>query len=267
MRMEQGAKAAESHAPKQHHTDAYAAKLVDKVDKVAEKKGEVTGSEQKKDPAGGYDPAKVPRAPPGYTIKITFHKATNLPFADINTLSSDPYILAQLNTKLRTRHKQDPRLRFRTTTQRRNVNPEWNEDWIIANVPADGFELKCRLYDEDPADHDDRLGNIHVRVDGLHEQWPGIVDRPFEIKKRMGSKRAYFFRGCAALFQKGVRMSGEVFLSITLLQRTPDENGGRLYTVGPCNWSQHFSPLMGRVAGTTSSEKSEDGSKTTARYK
>ena len=248
---------------KEHHTDAYAAKLVEKVDKVAHK----TADEKKKGPAGGFDSTKIPHAPPGWTVKITFHRATNLPFADINSLSSDPYILAQLNTKLRPRHKQDPHMRFRTTTKRRDVNPKWNEDWIVANVPADGFELKCRLYDEDPADHDDRLGNIHVRVDRVDEQWPGIVEQPFPVKKRMGSKRAYFFRGCAAMLQRDVHMSGQVYVSVRVLERTQTDNGGRLYTVGPCDWSKHFSPLMGRLAGTKDTEKGGDNTQTMQRYK
>ena len=256
------------HAAKEHRADAYATKLAGKVDKVVDKKAEVAGGDKKKGPAGGFDNTTIPSAPPGYTVKITFHRATNLPFADVNTLSSDPYILAQLNTRLPTRHKQDPRMRFRTTTQRRNVNPEWNEDWIVANVPADGFELKCRLYDEDPADHDDRLGNVHVHVERLDEQWPGMVEKPFSIKKRMGSKRAYFFRGCAAMFQRNVRMSGEVFISVRVLERTPVDDAGRLFTIGPCNWSQHFSPLMGRVAGTREDpEKNADGSKSNQNYK
>ena len=252
---------------KEHRADAYATKLVDKVDKVADRKAEVSGSEKKKGPAGGFDSTKPPSAPPGYTIQITFHRATNLPFADINTLSADPYIMAQMNTRLPMRHKQDPRLRFRTTTKRRNVNPEWDENWIVANVPADGFELKCRLYDEDPADHDDRLGNVHVRVDRLSEQWEGIVEQPFDIKKRMGSKRAYFFRGCAALLRKDVHMSGRAIISVKVLCRTETDVGGRLYTIGPCCWSQHFSALMGRVAGTKDLEKTENGKTTTERYK
>lgn len=255
-----------SQGTKEHRADAYATKLAGKVDKVADKKAEKLGSE-KKGPAGGFDPTPVPKASPGYTIKITFHKATNLPFADLNSLSSDPYILAQLNTRLPLRHKQDPRLRFRTTTKRRNVNPEWNEDWIIANVPAEGFELKCRVYDEDPADHDDRLGNIHVPVAEISENWAGIAEQPFKIKKRMGSKRAYFFRGCAAILSKEKHMSGQVFVSIQLLGRTENGNGGRLYTVGPCAWSQHFSPLMGRVAGTKDPEKTENGRTTAEQYK
>ncbi|KAK4936560.1 hypothetical protein LTR28_010131, partial [Elasticomyces elasticus] len=165
--------------------------------------------EQKK-PPGGHDKTPLPRAPPGYTVKFTFHKATDLPMADLNTLSSDPYVLAQLNTQLPTRHKEDPLLRVRTPTVRRNVNPEWNVDWIVANIPASGFKLKIRLYDEDPADHDDRLGNVHIAVDGIDENWPGIKNQPYKIRKRAGSKRAYLIRAFATCVKLSEHMYGEL---------------------------------------------------------
>ena len=113
-----------------------------------------TGGSKKKGPEGGFDDTPVPRAPPGYTVKFTFHRANNLPLADINTLSADPFIMAQLTTALPTRHKEDPPLGIRTPTVRQNTNPVWNCEWIVANVPSSGFRLKCRIYDEDPADHD-----------------------------------------------------------------------------------------------------------------
>ncbi|KAI9839607.1 MAG: hypothetical protein M1819_002233 [Sarea resinae] len=211
-----------------------------------------------KPPAGGFDDTPVPSAPPGYTIKFTFHRASNLPMADINSLSSDPFVLAQINTSLPTRHKEDPHLRFRMPTKRRTTNPEWEESWIVANIPADGFKLKARIYDEDPADHDDRLGNVHVHVDNISESWPGIHDEAFQIKKRSGSKRAYFIRGCAALFTKGLHMSGDLILSAEVLGRTEGE-GGRAYTVGPCNWTKHFSPLLGRMGGIKSPSDGKGG--------
>lgn len=170
--------------------------------------------------------------------------------ADINSLSSDPYVLAQLNTKLQPRHKQDPHMRFRTTTIRKSVDPVWNEEWIVANMPGSGFTLKARLYDEDPADHDDRLGNVHVHVNSLSEGWQGIKEQHFKIKKRMGSKRAYLIHGCAALFSRHKQMSGDLVLSVQVLGKTETDNGGRCWTIGPCDWSQHLSPLIGRIAGT-----------------
>jgi C2 domain len=122
---------------------------------------------EKKGPPGGFDATPIPHVAPGYTLKITFHKAENLPFADFGTFSSDPYIVATLKTGLTKRHKQDPELRIRIPTVRKNTNPEWNVEWVVANIPASGFFLKCRIYDEDPADYDDRLGNVHINVPGI----------------------------------------------------------------------------------------------------
>ena len=219
------------------------------------KKQGTDGSKKDKGPAGGFDDTPIPHAPLGYDVKFTFHRATNLPVADINSLSSDPFVLAQVNTNLRRRHRQDPELRFRTHTIRKNLEPVWEDEWIVANVPASGFELKCRVYDEDPADHDDRLGNVDMTVGPIGEGWNGIREQAFKIKKRKGSKRAYLFRGCAAIFSKEVRehMGGELVISIQTLGRTqpPEgEDGGRLYTIGPCYWSQHFSALLGKLTGT-----------------
>ena len=236
--------------PNGHRTVGYATKFDQKANSFQEKHSNGKKKDDEKQPAGGFDQTSVPRAPPGYTVKFTFHRASKLPMADINTMSSDPYVLAQLNTSLPTRHKQDPPMRFRTPTIRRSCDPEWNSEWIVANVPASGVKLKARIYDEDPADHDDRLGNVHVHVDSLGENFEGIKEQPYKIKKRMGSKRAYLIRGCAAMFNRGLQMSGELVVSVEVLGKTDTENGGRLWTVGPCNWSQHLSPMVGRLAGT-----------------
>ncbi|KIX07124.1 uncharacterized protein Z518_05101 [Rhinocladiella mackenziei CBS 650.93] len=241
--------------------DRIAPKLVDRTEKLQQKyQGQNgAGNVMKKDPAGGFDDTPIPQAPPGYTIKITFHRAENLPFADIGTLSSDPYILAVLRTDLPKRHKQDPDLRLRVPTIHRNTNPEWNVEWIVANVPQSGFFLKCRLYDEDPRDHDDRLGNAHIIVDNIDDHWAGFSHHKFELKKRMASKRAYTLRGCAVLLSSRVKMGGGLIVSVENLGRTPGEDGGRIYTVGPLPWSRHYSPLIGRLAGTKDTEQGKDG--------
>ncbi|KAF2810141.1 C2 domain-containing protein [Mytilinidion resinicola] len=202
-----------------------------------------------KQPAGGYDDTKIPHAPPGYTVKITFHRATNLPMADINSLSSDPFVLAQINTSLESRHKEDPHLRMRSKTVRKCTDPVWECEWIVANIPASGFKLKARIYDEDPADHDDRLGNVHVLVGQINEQWAGIKEQSYPIKKRMGSKRAYFVRAIAACFNKNTHMTGHLYVSVQVLGRTEGDEGGRAYTLGPCWWTKHYSPLLGRITG------------------
>jgi C2 domain len=251
--------------------DQVGQKFVKQTEKLEKRTQALKPQEEKgkKQPAGGFDGTALPRAPPGYTLKFTFHRARNLPFADINTLSSDPYVIATLKTDLPKRHKEDPDLRLRTPTIHRSTEPEWNTEWVVANVPASGFFLKCRLYDEDPADHDDRLGNVHIAVDGIGDSWPGIKEQTFNIKKHMGSKRAYLIRGCAAILSGNLRITGEMILSVENLGRTPDESGGKAYTVGPLHWSRHFSPLIGLLTGVKNAddETDQDGKKKIRKYK
>lgn len=216
-----------------------------------------TFSSKKKGPAGGFDDTPIPRAPPGYTVKITFHRATNLPLADINTLSADPFILAELTTSLQTRHKEDPPLQLRTPTIRQSTDPVWDTEWIVANIPASGFKMKCRIYDEDPADHDDRLGNAHIETGQIGESWPGIKDKSYPIKKRMGSKRAYLLRAIAVCFGKVEHMNGALYVSVEVLGKTQEENGGRAYTIGPQYWIRHYSPLLGRLLGQKAPSEGE----------
>ena len=248
-------------APKAHRADGYAQKIDATADALQHKRQE-HGLQKKPSskPAGGFDETPIPSAPPGYTVKFTFHRAHHLPFGDLNTLASDPFLVAQLNTRYTPRHKQDPKLRFRSRTIQKTVEPVWNQEWIVANVPASGSVLKVRVYDEDPADHDDLLGKVHIPVDGLSEGWPGIKEETFKVAKRQGSLRAYFFRGCVAVFNRGMPMTGELVVSAEVLGKTETNEGGRVWTVGPCTWARHTSPMIGFLAGTKGpSEGKADG--------
>ncbi|TKA27723.1 hypothetical protein B0A50_04824 [Salinomyces thailandicus] len=210
-------------------------------------------------PAGGFDATPIPQRPPGYTVKFTIHRATNLPMSDYHTLSSDPYVLAQLNTDTPTRHKEDSNLRWRTPTIRESTDPEWNESWTIANVPASGFKLKLRVYDEDPADQDDRLGNVHISVPSLSEKWEGVKEKQYEIRASAGSNRAYLVRAIAVCFSQTKHMRGSLYISMEVLGKTAEDGQrGRLYTVGPCRWFKHFSPMLGRIAQTKDDSDDED---------
>jgi hypothetical protein len=243
---------------KAHHDNSHAERAREKEEaqeKIQEKKDGSKKDESKKEgsaeeqPAGGYDATPVPRAPPGWTVKITFHRATNLPMADISSMSSDPYVLAQINTAMPKRHKEDPLLRMRTPTIRRNTDPEWNFEWIVGNIPSSGFKLKARVYDEDPNDHDDRLGNVHIPIHEINENWPGIQEQPYKIMKRAGSKRAYAIRTVAACMSKAKHMHADLFVSIELMGRTQIPSGGHVFTIGPQWWIRHQAPMLGRIAG------------------
>lgn len=213
------------------------------------------GDKPKDSPKGGYDSTPIPRPPTGtigYTLRFKFHKATNLAIGDLHVMSSDPYCLAQLNTGLPQRHKEDPKLRWRTPTVRRNTDPTWDDEWIVANVPSTGFKLKVRIYDEDPADHDDMLGKVHITVDSLSDNWPGIKNQAYKLTVRDSSKRALLIRAVARCFGQVKRFQGELYVSIEMIGRTEsdDSQKGKAYTVGPCRWCRHYSPLLGRLTHT-----------------
>lgn len=216
--------------------DKLGPKLVDKTEELHDQAVAMknsTSDESTHDhhqPAGGFDDTPIPHAPPGYTLRFTFHRGDNLPFADFGSFSSDPYIAAQLMFKLPQRHKQDPPLIFRTPTVRKNTNPVWDREWIVANVPASGFELKCCVLDEDAADHDDKLGNAYVQVNSINESWPGIKEQRFKVKKRMGSKRVYVFGNLAALASRRLDPGSYVVISVECLGKTPGSEGGQVYT-------------------------------------
>ncbi|OLN93238.1 hypothetical protein CCHL11_07588 [Colletotrichum chlorophyti] len=201
-------------------------------------------------PSGGFDDTPLPDAPPGYTVRFIFHRATNLPAADLSTRSSDPFIHATLRAAVPKRHKEDPDLTHRTKTLRRTTEPVWNDEWIVANIPADGFILKCRIYDEDWPDHDDRLGNVTVKVPHVGEDWPGYPapGQEFIAKKRMGSKRAYFVKAITSHFDPRVDMSPRLWISMEVLGKSAPPHA-QMYTVGPTSYFKHFSPMIGRLTG------------------
>lgn len=234
------------------HLSTAKADLTNKHKKFKEKKGG--------DPAGGFDKTPVPTANDGFTVRFTFHRANNLPISDINSLSADPYIQATLTSALRNRHKEDPDLVLRTPTVHKKTDPEWKYQWTVAGIPSSGFKLKCRLYDEDPSDHDDRLGNVSVHVTHIDKNWEGVREREYEIKKRMGSKRGYLLRGCVALVSHNMHLGGRLWLSMECLGES-EKPYGRMYTIGETMWTKHFSPMIGRMVGTKAPEGTDNGNK------
>lgn len=107
-------------------------------------------------PEGARDYTTLPNVPNGYTIRFRFHQAKNLPMADYASMTSDPYLCAILVTSTPPRHEGDPPLSLRVPTVHKSVEPTFDCEWTVANIPADGFQLKVRVYDEDMANQDDR---------------------------------------------------------------------------------------------------------------
>lgn len=106
---------------------------------------------------------------------------------------------------------------------------------MVGNVPRTGFRLKVRIYDEDPKNHDDRLGNVHMHVPSISPTWAGLKEQHLDIKKRSGSWRAYALRGVAVCVGQRKQLDGELVVSVECLGRTEVEGGeGRLFTLAPC---------------------------------
>ncbi|KAL5335251.1 hypothetical protein BJX70DRAFT_390795 [Aspergillus crustosus] len=252
----------------QHLGDKYGPKLVSKADRWQHQAVAMRGSSSSESskPAGGFDSTPLPHAPPGYTLRFTFHRGVNLPCADFGSFSSDPYIHATLTVDTPQRHKQDPPPTFRTPTVRKNRDPVWENEWIVANVPDSGFRLKCRVFDEDAADHDDKLGNAYIHVGPMSSQWSGIQQQPFRLKKHTGSKRVYLFGNIAAIASRRLDTDSHLVISVECLGKTPGTSGAQVYTLGPNYWFKHFSPLIGRLIGTKDAIQTPDGKKLVNRY-
>ncbi|CAK7275328.1 hypothetical protein SEPCBS119000_006637 [Sporothrix epigloea] len=219
-------------------------------DKIAQKRDEIR-DKTSSSPPGGYDDTPLPPAHnPTYTVKFTFHRASFLPVADLSSTSSDPFIRATLTVPgVGKRHEQDPAMIHRTHTNHKTTEPSWEEDWVVAGIPEGPFKLKCRIYDEDTTDHDDRLGNVTVEVP-FSKDWSGIDHQKFDVKKRMGSKRAYFLQAAVAAFTSA-KYTPTLELSIQVIDGPTDQKeGARLYTVGPTRHVRHFSPMIGRITNT-----------------
>lgn len=203
----------------------------------------------KKKPDGGWDKTPLPPTQgPTYTLRIIFHSAAHLPVADLPVKSSDPFVLAQCNTHLRTRHKSDPPVRFRSATARRSLTPRWDAEWVIAGVPADGCEIKTRVYDEDNGSHDDLLGRVHIYTGPLSEGWKN--EQTYQLTSRGANWRAWGLRNCMKPVSEEARKDATISVSFEVLGRTEVEVG-KVYTVNNF-WFTHYSPLLGRVVHTTS---------------
>ncbi|KAJ9111655.1 hypothetical protein QFC19_001012 [Naganishia cerealis] len=134
--------------------------------------------------------------------------------------------------------------------------------------------------DEDRMNHDDRLGDIKAIFHGIGgSDWTDIKEQPLDIKKKHASKRANLMRAAFTVIhpvQKALQHhsddhdspshhADEVFLSVEVLEKMrPDDDVGKAYTIGPCRWTQHYSPLIGRFLGTKDSSSETDGDDRTA---
>ncbi|EJT50769.1 hypothetical protein A1Q1_08095 [Trichosporon asahii var. asahii CBS 2479] len=211
----------------------------------------------KKNPPGGLD--KTPMPPSvgeTYTLKVTFHGATNLPPADWGD-SADPFILAQINTPLHTRNKHDPHVRFRSATSYKTLDPRWEAVWVVAGIPTPGAEFKIRVYDEDSGSHDDELGKVHVHTGRLSADYVGLDRQTFDLSSRGASVKAWGRKACMKPFSSDARKDETITISIENLGRTNPEVG-KVYTANSFYWV-HFSAILGHITDTVAPDPDAGG--------
>jgi hypothetical protein len=203
-----------------------------------------------KQPPGGVDKTPMGHTKgPRYTVRITFHSASNVPVSDINTGNSDPFVLAQLNTDLPPRHSDDPHLRFRSKTIHRSTEPVWSAVWVVGGIPSSGFKLKTRLYDADDYNRDDRLGTLHYNSGRLDENWKGVDKEEFKLEKTGAHPLVYGLRWCTSIVRSSRNLHARMTMSIELLGKTEGDDMGKAFTLNNF-FFVHFSPLVGKLAGT-----------------
>ncbi|KAI3776399.1 hypothetical protein L1987_46180 [Smallanthus sonchifolius] len=87
--------------------------------------------------------------PPG-ALRIRIKKGVGLAVRDVKT--SDPYVVIKMgNQKLKTRIVE------------KNVNPEWNEEFILSIQDPD-LPVKLTVYDHDKFSKDDNMGDAEVDI-------------------------------------------------------------------------------------------------------
>ncbi|KAI9057490.1 hypothetical protein FKP32DRAFT_1554675, partial [Trametes sanguinea] len=205
-----------------------------------------------------------------YTCEIVIHSATNVPLADLNDLASDPYIVATLTptpSGASGPKSHTPRsISFRTPTARRTLNPTFNARWIVSGIPATGFVLVLHLYDEDPGDHDDKLGKAVIRFPDpnrdnaedsqeLKAGWDS-GEREYKVHKRHGSLRTRLGTFVAKAVTRGsVGHRVRVLVSVRVLGPAPrldGEDADLIYTLGPHIFVRHFSRLATHLTSVKS---------------
>ncbi|KZV95888.1 C2-domain-containing protein [Exidia glandulosa HHB12029] len=153
---------------------------------------------------------------PAYAVDLAFRflGARGLPAMDIGALS-DPFFVANL----------DGKIEYKSSVQPNTLNPVWNEQWFVKNVPHNAA-LEVKVYDKDNGQRDDFIGSFKTTVG----------DGKFECIIEASSKA-----------NKGT-MFFELKTTPTRVPNTPQYSFD-----GPVNFSRHASAAIGRFAGAKES--------------
>ena len=100
--------------------------------------------------------------------------------------------------------------------------------------------------DEDANDMDDKLGKVRIRVGSIGDGWE-LEQQEYKVHKRGGDWKAYGLRWCTSM-SPSKDVHARLYVAAKVLGRT-EERMGKTYTLNNF-WWVHYSPLIGRIAGT-----------------
>lgn len=183
-----------------------------------------------------------------YEVQIQFVKASHVPVGDFFNGSSDPYIQAYIN------HKTDKEISFRTSTCRSTRDPSWQEEdvWHLGGI-EEGTLVKLRMLDEDPRKlNNDRLGVSELKLDGLDAlcDQEGGKELALKVQKRKASIKVYVLTYTYSWFAAQDLRSQSSNITVKLTVKRDQKNHERPCLIGPIRYDIHFSPMLGRLAGT-----------------
>lgn len=186
-----------------------------------------------------------------YTIALRFVSGSRLPIGDFFQGTSDPYVVAYLD------RKGTNELVFRTSTARSTRDPKWQEDdvWHVRGV-QEGAVIKIWLYDEDPRKLDnDRLGVAELRLDNLEQlaSQDEAKEMTLKVSKRKANMKVYALTYIYtwAAFQDLNKQAASI--TVELKVKKDEHKPDKPRQAGPMRYSIHFSPILGRMAGTKGS--------------
>eukprot|EP01052_Picozoa_sp_SAG31_P016160 SAG31_NODE_1061_length_10108_cov_5.521930_2_plen_264_part_00 len=111
-------------------------------------------------------------------LHLTVVRATGLAPMDTVSRSSDPYAVITLEG--------DDQVRHQTSTQRRTLDPEWQEGFDLRLSDEKGQMAVVRLYDSNFAASDEPMGRVKILLDKQTNDVNEIIERWLDLESEAG---------------------------------------------------------------------------------
>ncbi len=128
----------------------------------------------------------------GDSVEITVERATNLPIADIaieGFSSSDPFCKVRVGDQV-----------FRTKVMKNNLNPVWNETFVIPLAEVEKEVVKFEVFDWDRIGSDDLLGRFKFDFSSMRWNKPARFEIELDMAENASVSEQDFCESCSPRF-------------------------------------------------------------------